>query len=628
LDLQIEYYIDMKVRFFCGFIPIGGSNCKNLVAPVPAGCDRISNNINVWISRNWHESEIIFIQDGKNYLIVIGRYLEDFSTVYNFFQDFTYEDRNLEVLLNQPGSFNVIVNKDDVTRLYTDLSGIRPLYYTVQGSYIYFSSFSILIKELIRAKINPTWFASSLILDSMPQLIEDISPFRNILSVPPGKYIEISPDSFVCQRYFNVPKDTLNLAEGATELNFNLRKSVELRVNKFYRISSDLSGGLDSSGLTILASNSLAKLNLSLNAITFKNISDYFDEDFQLANLIASSFKNINHLKLDQNEFSSSKFDLDDVPMIDEPSEVFSLIGRYQILLNSIYSTNSLLHLSGEGGDDALSAPLSYLVTLARRGKFYTLLSHIYGYSRLYHLSLVDLLFSVLDKSLINYNTWIDKIIYMIKNMHKDCSANSQYIQKIDGISWSCYPSFQSWYTQEAFNLATSELQKHRNYITHTNSLSQFSAITNIHYLGRFCRTIQQIGELISVTIDFPYLDGNVVKACLQTKVEERTSPYQYKPLLKCALQRELPDYILSRSSKGDYTSDRINDIVANLDFIHTIFQDSYLERINLIDSFKFINSVEQLSAGKTDHLREICHTLNNEIWLQRIMNHENIFFN
>jgi hypothetical protein len=67
---------------------------------------------------------------------------------------------------------------------------------------------------------------------------------------------------------------------------------------------------------------------------------------------------------------------------------------------------------------------------------------------------------------------------------------------------------------------------------------------------------------------------------------------------------------------------------VANLDFIHTIFQDSYLERINLIDSFKFINSVEQLSAGKTDHLREICHTLNNEIWLQRIMNHENIFFN
>jgi hypothetical protein len=108
LDLQIEYYIDMKVRFFCGFIPIGGSNCKNLVAPVPAGCDRISNNINVWISRNWHESEIIFIQDGKNYLIVIGRYLEDFSTVYNFFQDFTYEDRNLEVLLNQPGSFNVI----------------------------------------------------------------------------------------------------------------------------------------------------------------------------------------------------------------------------------------------------------------------------------------------------------------------------------------------------------------------------------------------------------------------------------------------------------------------------------------------------------------------------------------
>ncbi|GET44185.1 hypothetical protein MiSe_90110 [Microseira wollei NIES-4236] len=155
--------------------------------------------------------------------------------------------------------------------------------------------------------------------------------------------------------------------------------------------------------------------------------------------------------------------------------------------------------------------------------------------------------------------------------------------------------------------LVAIKLREHVNYfVPFSDEPGENLSIICIHSMARYCSGMQQVAQASGVNLTFPFFDSLLIDTCLKTKVEDRTSPFVYKPLLKEALYCDFPGSFLSRSTKGDYTTQRCNDILVNLSKIHDRFDNSYLFQMGLIDIKKFRICLDQLAAGYTATLRSL----------------------
>jgi asparagine synthase (glutamine-hydrolysing) len=69
-------------------------------------------------------------------------------------------------------------------------------------------------------------------------------------------------------------------------------------------------------------------------------------------------------------------------------------------------------------------------------------------------------------------------------------------------------------------------------------------------------RAARDAGAGFGIAVHAPFLDTEVVRACLTLPAHRRADPVVPKPLLRVALAGLVPEPVLSRPTKGDYTRD------------------------------------------------------------------------
>jgi asparagine synthase (glutamine-hydrolysing) len=84
----------------------------------------------------------------------------------------------------------------------------------------------------------------------------------------------------------------------------------------------------------------------------------------------------------------------------------------------------------------------------------------------------------------------------------------------------------------------------------------QHSVLWGIREGARLDRHLSQITAGEGVPISFPFYDDNVIESALAVRLHERTSPFSYKPLLTAAMRGVVPEELLGRRTKGEYTAD------------------------------------------------------------------------
>ena len=82
-----------------------------------------------------------------------------------------------------------------------------------------------------------------------------------------------------------------------------------------------------------------------------------------------------------------------------------------------------------------------------------------------------------------------------------------------------------------------------------------------------------------------PYLDDRVIEAALAVRLHERMTPWKYKPLLAAAVRSIVPDEILGRTTKGDFTADVYAGLKRHREGLLELFADSVLAQRGLIDT-------------------------------------------
>ena len=139
--------------------------------------------------------------------------------------------------------------------LARDRVGIRPLFYWTKNGFFAFCSeikglFSL---DLIDRVLNP---------ESLSQIftfwttISPNTPFKDIVELQPGHYMQVNSNSIRIQKYWDLSFTTLkrnqisNLADSMDEMNYLLQDAVKIRLKADVQVGAYLSGGLDSSVTT------------------------------------------------------------------------------------------------------------------------------------------------------------------------------------------------------------------------------------------------------------------------------------------------------------------------------------------------------------------------------------------
>lgn len=613
-------------RWFCGFL--SGTPCPTKAFPTPYQGKRIwDGESSLYVCGNWKIPQLIIISEDSTKLVIVGSFLASHQTLAQLFKR-AVRNKEYSQLMRLPGSYNLIIQDKTDTYVFVDLAGLRPVFYSVYGSLIVYSSLGVALQQLIKADVDINWIATHLMGFRRPYSAQNRSPFCKIQAIPNGHYLQISAMKLTCKRYWSEPQKYSSLSETTEELREQLLTAVNGRVRLYGNITSDLSGGFDSTSLALIAAKSLAEKHQKLHAVTLKSIPAAESEDLQWAQHAANLYSNISHVMVEAHEIPAEYSNLEKIPLTDAPDPVVLAIGEIGYVMEILRLKGSQLHMSGEGGDAVLLSPYSYLADLLKHSRIGTFIQHTYGWSRVKRLSPVPLIIRAAGLSFTSYRNWL------LQQARKLINGKLLYQPLLDQpllnqlLGWDTVLGTVHWYTDKAVDLVVEELQKWAAVSTpFANSPGQHESVAVIHLNGFTARIEQQLAETYDINLEFPYLDSPVIDICLRTRPEDRTNPFMYKQLLSRALYHDLPKSVFKRTTKGDYIGSGFTGLRQNLAVVEELFQTSYLAQMSLIDLKEFRSAMKQFNMGLDAGFWHFSQTVAIELWLHRLIEQSDRFW-
>ncbi len=154
----------------------------------------------------------------------------------------------------------VVRQPDQELILGRDFLGVRPLFYRIHGATVTWSTHLapvVLLADAIPALSEPYLAAW---LSFFPE--SHLTPYRDILCVPPASFIRITPNGTSSQTYWTLEsaKPVRYRTDQEYEEHFRavLRESVARRIQSEAPLLAELSGGMDSSSIVCVADDLLA----------------------------------------------------------------------------------------------------------------------------------------------------------------------------------------------------------------------------------------------------------------------------------------------------------------------------------------------------------------------------------
>lgn len=270
----------------------------------------------------------------------------------------TYHEKALPKL---EGMFAfALYEKNNDFLLARDKYGEKPLYFYLDNDYFIFASeitpIKILLKE--RLEIDPDALSLYFQFSFIPA---PRSPYKNLFQLEPGQYLNFNPNKWELRKncYYKLNEQLtkpsrISYKQAQEELKSHLTTAVVDRIDASdVPVSTFLSGGIDSSVVTLLGDKFSKKLTSAYSVIYPENKD--FDESIY-ADEVAKHLKNTNHVKIPITE--NIIFNYIDVVLnkLSEPYADSSLIPS-TYLCNHV---NEKVILGGDGADELFGGYGSY----------------------------------------------------------------------------------------------------------------------------------------------------------------------------------------------------------------------------------------------------------------------------
>ena len=298
--------------------------------------------------------------------------------------------------------------------LARDRIGIKPLYYSINGSQLVFSSsMKGILSNKDKIEINPIALNYQFTIHSMvpaPHTIID-----GINKLEPGHILNVTKSGeTLLKKYFdvnNVELKNYNDNEIINNIDALLNNAVEKRLNiADVPVGILLSGGLDSSLITAISKKYKEELNTY--SIGFNTINNEIGNEFYYSDLVADDFKT------SHNKYNISNDDLyhnlDTVisnmsePMVSQDSSAFFLLAKNVSLSNKVV-------LSGQGADEVFGGYFWYEQIMKDQGRNDTEILSKYYFDRTF-----DNYCNAINENYISTNHVFNEINNKFREMDQD----------------------------------------------------------------------------------------------------------------------------------------------------------------------------------------------------------------
>jgi len=262
-----------------------------------------------------------------------------------------YERQGLELMLERlNGMFAMVIadTRRGTVHLLRDRVGIKPLYWAQLGTTVLFASEAkaFLAHPAFRAEIEPAEVDELL---AFRYVAGEATLLKGVRHVPPGHRLTITPGGVTETRYWTIPdhaeKLQLSREDAVDRLDRLLGRSVHAHVRSDVNVGCQLSGGIDSSLVTVLAA---AHHGADLNAFSIVFDEPQFSEERWILAAAATARAASHRFVFDEAAFMRSLNTASwhmDQPISHPNSMALSLLARRS-------REHATVLLSGEGADE------------------------------------------------------------------------------------------------------------------------------------------------------------------------------------------------------------------------------------------------------------------------------------
>lgn len=454
------------------------------------------------------------------------------------------------------GMFSIIIVDRRIKKIFVirDRFGIKPLYYmrTSKGFYLS-STIDSLTLFLDKEELNIDYFSRRMLLDPFVGYNCE-TPFKQIKAIPPGTITEITEEmDSKTESYYSINNIT-NHDFTYNEINELVISSVKEHLISDVPVSSALSGGFDSSLISVLTSNQ--KKNLNVFSVYIDENENESKSDYYYARLVYDAIK--------ENGAIFNKVEVSPNISINEIDDIVRILGtpiydQRVFVWNAIYKAVNQagikVLLNGQGADELWYG-------------YYPQISLWNWFSCLYH--------ETLSKR---------NVSYYFKKSYEQSALYGIYTKEV----------------LDKFEGYIDEVYEELSLTNNSSSEKKISIYMLNHVLPSLLTFEDSLSMKNSVEVRVPFVDHRLIETALSIPVEKHLlDTKKGKDLLKVVFANYLPSEVINREKSPlpkNHTSD---------DYISKLF-DSNIE--NILKS-PLVNKLYNI-----DKLLELKHNLNTSFY-------------
>lgn len=486
--------------------------------------------------------EIFNYKSLKNDLIAQGTQFKTESDTEVLLNLFIKEGKACLNKLNGFFAFAIFNNHNKELFIARDRYGIKPFLYVLHNDYFCFASE---IKALLKFDIDKSINKAALLqYFHLNYIAGNHSIFNGIKKIQPGQYAILKNQKLEIETYYKLPElghteyNNLNFEQSCAKLYHLLDDAVKIRMIADVPLGAFLSGGIDSSVITALASKH--SKNLNTFSIGFKD-EPLFDET-AYAQLVAKKC-GTNHtvFSLTNNNLYENLHDM--LAYLDEPFADSSALNVF--ILSQQTRQKVTVALSGDGADEMFAGYNKHAAAFA-------VLNNQYQIKHLKHLAPV---FGMLPQS---RNSKYGNLIRQFDKLTNGAKLNDAERY------WRWAGFYDKGQLNELFQDGFIHENDNRDYDSYKSQL--LSAFNNNHtqtmnqvlltdmkmvLAGDMLTKVDSMSMANSLEVRVPFLDYRLVDFAFSLPDNFKITAKNRKIILKETFKNELPNEIFHRSKKG-----------------------------------------------------------------------------
>ncbi len=442
--------------------------------------------------------------------------------------------------------------------LFRDLIGKKPLYYAQHQNQFYFASEAKALHHLLGFNLNRRNIHNFL---GFGATISPNTLDKNIFKLPPASslYFNGSETKIECYEELLSQKVEYNTLQQASQaFERNLKDAVAMRIPSGVKWGVLLSGGLDSSLVSALASKKVSE-PINLFSIGYEGYEKYDERKYakEVAKHLGANFYSFNFTKADFFNTLEEMLNFIDDP-IGDPAQI-----PLYFLIKKAKEQGVKVLLSGDGSDELF---LGYRVY-----KEYLMMEQVAN------MPYANWLKNHLKSNFSQNKEWEwykralnkEPIFRSTAEIYTDRQLNMLLrLQERDGKNFE--------YLQEYYNKFKSSGRDTIDWYSYCD--------IKVNLAEYFLVKIDRVSMALGIEVRSPFIDKELVQTAFKTNSNIRFNPNNVKEVVKVVAKNYLPQNTITRKKKG-----------LSYPFIEWILEE------NGIDTIYEAN--EKFNFLKTDHL-------------------------